>query len=58
MLARDYGRRTVIVAQLGAWDISPKPRMNSDRLQEVPLHLRKLAENLVSWAGGRTNSGK
>jgi hypothetical protein len=53
ILARDYGAGTVVIAQLGAWIIPPKPQMNPDRLQEAPLHLRKLAENLMNWAGKR-----
>jgi hypothetical protein len=50
ILARDYGAGTVIIAQLGSWRAQPKPQMNPDRLQEVPPHLRKLAENLMNWA--------
>jgi hypothetical protein len=51
IFAREYGAGTVVIAQLGSWIILPKPQMNPDRLQEAPLHLRKLAENLVNWAG-------
>ena len=50
ILAREYGAGTVIIAQLGVWRIHPKARMNPDRIQEAPPHLRKLAENLVNWA--------
>jgi len=53
ILAREYGAGTVVIAQLGAWIILPKPQMNPDRLQEAPLHLRRLAENLVNWARKR-----
>ena len=53
MLARDYGAGSVIVAQLGIWSISPKRQMNPDHLQEAPVHLQKLSENLVDWAGGK-----
>jgi aminoglycoside/choline kinase family phosphotransferase len=53
MLARDYGSGSVVLAQLGSWYVHPKEKMNSDRLQEAPEHLRKLAENLVGWAAGR-----
>jgi hypothetical protein len=53
MLERHYGSGTVLVAQLGAWYIHPKVKMNPDRLQEAPAHLRKLAGNLVEWAAGR-----
>jgi len=51
MVAREYGAGTVIVAQMGVWNTPPKAQMNADRLQEVPPHLRKLAENLMNWAG-------
>jgi hypothetical protein len=53
ILAHDYGAGTVIIGQLGSWRAQPKPQMNPDRLQEVPPHLRKLAENLVNWADKR-----
>ena len=53
MLVRNYGKGSIVLAQLGAPSILPKRDMAADRLQEVPAFIRSLAGNLIGWAGAR-----
>jgi hypothetical protein len=50
MLVRRHGAGAVVVAQLGNWSVSAKPKMSTDRSEEAPAFWRQLARNLIAWA--------
>jgi hypothetical protein len=52
MLARDYGKGSIVLAQVGSPSVRPRRDMAGADLQEVPAYVRTLAQNLIAWAGG------
>jgi hypothetical protein len=52
LLVRDYGQGAIVLAQLGAAAVAPKPDMAVDRVEEAPAYLRVLSRNLIDWAAG------
>jgi hypothetical protein len=50
MLERRFGAGAVVVAQLGMWSISARPKMSPDRSEEASPFLHQFARNIIAWA--------
>ncbi len=53
LLFRKFGRGEVAVADIGACEILPKPKMSQNKLEEAPPYLVDFSRNAVAWAADR-----
>ncbi len=53
LLFRKFGRGEVVVADIGACEILPKPKMSQNKIAEVPFYLGEFSRNVVAWAADR-----
>ena len=58
LLNKKLGAGEVLLAELGSCNSLPKPGMTAGQMDQAPLYLRELANNLLHWAQESTSDGK